>query len=48
MDERVGHGKAVQDPYYGGGSGFEEVYKQVAWFFKEFLEHVEKKNADAE
>lgn len=44
----MGGGEVVQDPYYGGVNGFEEVYQQVAWLSKGFLEHVEKKNADAE
>ena len=36
-------GEEVQDPYYGGTNGFEEVYQQVVRFSRLFLEHVEKR-----
>ncbi|KAL4895514.1 phosphotyrosine protein phosphatase I superfamily [Aspergillus ambiguus] len=42
LHERVGGGEVVQDPYYGGVNGFEEVYQQVVRFSKGFLEYVEK------
>lgn len=42
VHEHVGGGEAVQDPYYGGRNGFEEVYQQVTRFSKGFLEHLEK------
>lgn len=44
LHERVGGGEVVQDPYYGGANGFEEVYQQVARFSKNFLDYLEKKN----
>jgi low molecular weight phosphotyrosine protein phosphatase len=40
---RVGGGEVVQDPYYGGVNGFEEVYQQVVRFSKSFVEYLEKK-----
>lgn len=43
--EKIGGGEEVQDPYYGGVNGFEEVYQQVVRFSKGFLEHVERKAA---
>lgn len=36
----------VQDPYYGGQSGFEQNYRQVVAFTKRFL--VEELGADPE
>ncbi|CAK39475.1 uncharacterized protein An07g05600 [Aspergillus niger] len=42
LHERVGGGEVVQDPYYGGVNGFEEVYQQVTRFSKSFLEYLEK------
>ncbi|PWY90950.1 phosphotyrosine protein phosphatases I [Aspergillus heteromorphus CBS 117.55] len=47
LTERVGGGEVVQDPYYGGVNGFEEVYQQVIRFSKSFLDYVEK-NQDLE
>ncbi|KAL4926873.1 tyrosine protein phosphatase LTP1 [Aspergillus undulatus] len=44
LHERVGGGEVVQDPYYGGANGFEEVYQQVVRFSKNFLDYLEKKN----
>ncbi|KAL3468477.1 phosphotyrosine protein phosphatase I superfamily [Aspergillus heterothallicus] len=46
LTQRVGSGNVVEDPYYGGADGFEEVYQQVVQFSKNFLEHLEKKNQD--
>ena len=43
VHERVGGGEVVQDPYYGGTNGFEEVYQQVVRFSEGFLEHLEKR-----
>ncbi|KAJ6031478.1 hypothetical protein N7540_002210 [Penicillium herquei] len=40
LHERVGGGEVVQDPYYGGANGFEEVYEQVVRFSQGFLDHV--------
>ncbi|KAJ5726166.1 Protein-tyrosine phosphatase low molecular weight mammalian [Penicillium malachiteum] len=40
VHERVGGGEVVQDPYYGGANGFEEVYEQVVRFSQGFLDHV--------
>ncbi|OJJ03522.1 hypothetical protein ASPVEDRAFT_134542 [Aspergillus versicolor CBS 583.65] len=42
LHERTGGGEVVQDPYYGGANGFEEVYQQVARFSKNFLDYLEK------
>ncbi|KAA8647168.1 hypothetical protein EYZ11_003873 [Aspergillus tanneri] len=47
LHDRVGGGEVVQDPYYGGVNGFEEVYHQVNRFSKGFLEYLEK-NHDIE
>ncbi|KAL2849493.1 phosphotyrosine protein phosphatase I superfamily [Aspergillus pseudoustus] len=46
LTQRVGGGDVVEDPYYGGADGFEEVYQQVVQFSKNFLEHLEKKRQD--
>ncbi|KAJ5998856.1 Protein-tyrosine phosphatase low molecular weight mammalian [Penicillium sp. IBT 35674x] len=40
LHTRVGGGEVVQDPYYGGANGFEEVYQQVVRFSQGFLDHV--------
>ncbi|KAL4906641.1 hypothetical protein BDW74DRAFT_176956 [Aspergillus multicolor] len=45
LHERVGGGEVVQDPYYGGTNGFEEVYQQVVRFSRNFIEYLEKKEA---
>lgn len=45
--EKVGGGEEVQDPYYGGAGGFEEVYQQVVRFSKGFLEYLERKAGQA-
>ncbi|KAJ5885179.1 Protein-tyrosine phosphatase low molecular weight mammalian [Penicillium taxi] len=42
---QVGGGEVVQDPYYGGANGFEEVYQQTVRFSQGFLEYV-KNNSD--
>ncbi|KAE8356602.1 phosphotyrosine protein phosphatase I superfamily [Aspergillus coremiiformis] len=47
LHDRVGGGEVVQDPYYGGVNGFEEVYHQVVRFSKGFLDYLEKNQADA-
>jgi low molecular weight phosphotyrosine protein phosphatase len=36
-----GRGEEVQDPYYGGGEGFEVAYEQAVRFSKAFLEKLE-------
>lgn len=46
VHERVGGGEVVQDPYYGGRNGFEEVYQQVMRFSQSFLEHLERGRSD--
>jgi low molecular weight phosphotyrosine protein phosphatase len=38
--ERVGGGEEVQDPYYGGRDGFEEVYQQAVNFSNRFFEYL--------
>ncbi|KAL1879047.1 Low molecular weight phosphotyrosine protein phosphatase [Paecilomyces lecythidis] len=43
VHQKVGGGEEVQDPYYGGQNGFEEVYGQVVRFSKGFLGYLEKK-----
>ncbi|KAL1962300.1 hypothetical protein VTN77DRAFT_9791 [Rasamsonia byssochlamydoides] len=43
VHSRVGGGEEVEDPYYGGINGFEEVYQQVTEFSKGFLAYLEKK-----
>lgn len=40
LHARVGGGEVVQDPYYGGSNGFEEVYQQVVRFSQGFLDYV--------
>lgn len=42
LHDRVGGGEAVEDPYYGGANGFEEVYRQVVRFSQGFIDYVEK------
>ncbi|KAL4751638.1 hypothetical protein BDW72DRAFT_173406 [Aspergillus terricola var. indicus] len=42
LHERVGGGEVVQDPYYGGANGFEDVYQQVVRFSTNFLQYLEK------
>ncbi|KAL4781486.1 phosphotyrosine protein phosphatase I superfamily [Aspergillus varians] len=44
LHERIGGGEVVQDPYYGGVNGFEEVYQQAVRFSKNFLDYLEKQN----
>lgn len=46
LHERVGGGEVVQDPYYGGSNGFEEVYQQVVRFSQGFLDYVENNPAE--
>ncbi|OQE29867.1 hypothetical protein PENSTE_c002G06638 [Penicillium steckii] len=41
LHDRVGGGEVVQDPYYGGANGFEEVYKQVVRFAEGFVDYLE-------
>lgn len=48
VNSRVGGGEEVEDPYYGGMNGFEEVYQQVTEFSKGFLAYLEKKRGSAE
>lgn len=40
LHNKVGGGEVVQDPYYGGSNGFEEVYKQVTRFSQNFLDYL--------
>lgn len=46
LHDRVGGGEVVQDPYYGGSNGFEEVYQQVVRFSQGFLDYVEQNPAE--
>ncbi|KAI9925577.1 hypothetical protein ASPWEDRAFT_157165 [Aspergillus wentii DTO 134E9] len=48
LHERVGGGEVVQDPYYGGANGFEEVYQQVTRFSKGFLDFLKNQGASDE
>jgi low molecular weight phosphotyrosine protein phosphatase len=41
LHDRVGGGEVVQDPYYGGANGFEEVYQQVVRFSQGFVDYLE-------
>lgn len=41
LHDRVGGGEVVEDPYYGGANGFEEVYHQVVRFSKGFIDYLE-------
>lgn len=41
LHDRVGGGEVVQDPYYGGANGFEEVYQQVVRFSEGFVDYLE-------
>ena len=40
MFGEYGDGKPIQDPYYGGKSGFETTYHQVVAYSEAFLEHI--------
>ncbi|KAL1958538.1 hypothetical protein VTO42DRAFT_4402 [Malbranchea cinnamomea] len=44
--DKVGGGEVVPDPYYGGKSGFEDVYRQLTRFTTGFLKYLEKKYSD--
>jgi len=39
-----GDGKPIQDPYYGGKSGFETTYKQVLSYSEAFLDYIVKEH----
>ncbi|KAJ5377427.1 low molecular weight phosphotyrosine protein phosphatase [Penicillium cataractarum] len=41
LHARVGGGEVVEDPYYGGANGFEEVYQQVVRFSEGFIDYLE-------
>lgn len=43
LHDRVGGGEVVQDPYYGGVNGFEDVYQQVVRFSQGFLDYLENR-----
>lgn len=45
LNDRVGGGEVVKDPYYGGANGFEEVYQQAVRLSRNFLGHLESKAA---
>lgn len=42
VHERVGGGPTIRDPYYGGATGFEDVYQQVTGFTTNFLDFLHK------
>jgi low molecular weight phosphotyrosine protein phosphatase len=48
VNDRVGGGEVVQDPYYGGANGFEEVYQQVVRFSLNFVDYLEHKSASCQ
>ncbi|KAJ9261310.1 hypothetical protein DTO212C5_8350 [Paecilomyces variotii] len=48
VHSKIGGGEEVQDPYYGGQNGFQEVYGQVTRFSQGFIEYLEKKAAGQE
>jgi low molecular weight phosphotyrosine protein phosphatase len=48
VNDRVGGGEVVQDPYYGGANGFEEVYQQVVRFSQNFVDYLEHKSASCQ
>jgi low molecular weight phosphotyrosine protein phosphatase len=41
LHARIGGGEVVEDPYYGGANGFEEVYQQVVRFSESFIDYLE-------
>lgn len=47
LNDRVGSGEVVKDPYYGGANGFEEVYQQAVRFSQNFLEYLERNPIDS-
>jgi len=42
LNDRVGGGEVVKDPYYGGANGFEEVYQQAVRFSQNFVEYLKQ------
>jgi len=40
--DKVPKPKAIADPYYGGGSGFDDCYKQCVRYAEGFLDMLEK------
>ncbi|KAJ5115104.1 low molecular weight phosphotyrosine protein phosphatase [Penicillium alfredii] len=48
LHDRVGGGEVVQDPYYGGANGFEEVYQQVVRFSEGFVGYLQKHHAGSD
>jgi low molecular weight phosphotyrosine protein phosphatase len=48
IHKKIGGGEEVQDPYYGGQNGFEEVHGQVVRFSKGLVVYLEKKAAGQE
>ncbi|QQK48035.1 Protein-tyrosine phosphatase, low molecular weight, mammalian [Penicillium digitatum] len=42
VQDHIGSGEVVKDPYYGGANGFEEVYQQVVRFSQNFVEFLEQ------
>jgi low molecular weight phosphotyrosine protein phosphatase len=45
LNDRIGGGEVVKDPYYGGANGFEEVYQQAVRFSRNFLDYLKQKPA---
>jgi low molecular weight phosphotyrosine protein phosphatase len=42
-----GRAKPIDDPYYGGASGFEQCYDQCVRYAEGFLDHLESAKRDA-
>jgi low molecular weight phosphotyrosine protein phosphatase len=38
-----GRAKEIDDPYYGGNSGFDAAYEQCVRYSRGFLDHLEAK-----
>ncbi|QKX54431.1 uncharacterized protein TRUGW13939_01517 [Talaromyces rugulosus] len=46
LNKRVGGGKEIEDPYYGGINGFEMAYEQAINYSKGLLSYLENKSAE--
>ncbi|KAI5301297.1 hypothetical protein KEM56_001838 [Ascosphaera pollenicola] len=46
VNKRVGGGKAVPDPYYGGNDGFETVFQMVTQYSLGFLQYLANQKED--
>lgn len=48
VNQNVGGGQEIEDPYYGGINGFEIAYNQALRFSKGFLAYLERKLEQSE